>query len=216
MTASNVGGTSTIRRLGVPIVLVVALLAAMIWDTTFLDPEAATAAGTADFSPEEFAAAMFPQLTDLYVETAVDVAAVGAARREHPDASGERFGVDLGSERFGFSLEAQGEAVEVDADFITIAVEEDPALVVRVPLTTAINGSPIRDASGTIAFGDFRDQTEYQEIANQFRQIMLADVIEPLDLGAIEGQQVRVVGAWLQGGPPDTFLIQPVLIEVDL
>lgn len=216
MTASNVGGTSTIRRVGVPVALVIALVAAMIWDTTFMDPEAATAAGTADFSPEEFAVAMFPQLTELYVETAVDVTQVGAARRDDPEAAAEQFGVDLGSGRFGFSLEAQGEAVEVDEDFITIAIEEDPDLVVRVPLSTAINGSPIRDASGTIAFGDFRDQTEYQEVSNQFRQIMLADVIEPLDLGAIEGQQVRVVGAWLQGGPPDTFLIQPVLIEVGL
>ena len=216
MTTSNVERISTIRRVGVPAGIVIVLVAAMIWDTTFLDPDAATAAGTADFSPEEFAVAMFPQLTELYVETAVDVADVGAALREDPETAAERFGVDLGSGRYGFSLEAQGEAVEVDEGFITIAVEEDPALVVRVPLTTAINGSPIRDASGTIAFGDFRDQTEYQEVANQFRQIMLRDVIEPLDLGAIEGKQVRVVGAWLQGGPPDTFLIQPVLIEVEL
>jgi predicted lipoprotein len=86
---------------------------------------------------------------------------------------------------------------------------------VRVPLTTAINGSPIRDASGTIAFGDFRDQTEFQEVANQFRRLMIRDVIDPLDLTSIEGQQVRVVGAWLEGGPPDTFLIQPVLVEVN-
>jgi predicted lipoprotein len=212
---SSAGRTAIIRRAALWVVVVIAVGAAMVWDTTFLDPEAAIVVGVAEFSPEEFAEVTFPQLTELYAETAVDVAEVGAALREDPDNAGERFGIDVGSGRFGYALEARGEAVEVDEDFITIAIDDNPDLVVRVPLTTAINGSPIRDASGTIAFGDFRDQTEFQEVANQFRRLMIRDVIDPLDLTAIEGQQVRVVGAWLQGGPPDTFLIQPVLVEVN-
>lgn len=215
MTASTEAESSRLKGIAVRFLLVVALLGGMAWDTTFLSPEDAVAFGLVEFSPEEYAEAMFPQLRDIYIETAVDVADVGAAIREDPETAGERFGTALGSDRYGFALEAEGLAVEADDDFITIAIEADPALVVRVPLSTAINGAPIRDASGTISFGDFRDQTEFQSVANNFRRVIERDVVAPLDRGAIEGQQVRVVGAWLQGGPPDTFIIQPVLIEVN-
>jgi len=193
----------------------VVLIVVMIWDTTFIGPEEALARGAAEFSAEEYATFAFPELVEVYEETAVDVARVGAALRDDPEAGAEEFGVDLGSGRYGFALSAVGEVSEVTDDFITIAIADDPDLDVRVPLTTAVNGTPIRDASGTVAFGDFRDQTQYQDVANEFRQLMLDEVIAPLDLAGAEGQEISVVGAWLQGGPPDTFVIQPVRIDIN-
>jgi predicted lipoprotein len=203
-----------IKRLQILAVFAV-LIVVVIWDTTFIGPEEALARGAAEFSAEEFAALSFPDLVELYEETAVDVAQVGAALRDDPEAGAEEFGNDLGSGRFGFALSATGEVSEVTEDFITIAIEDDPDLDVRVPLTTAVNGSPIRDATGTIAFGDFRDQTQYQDVANEFRLIVLDEVIAPLDLAGADGQEIFVVGAWLQGGPPDTFVIQPVRIDIN-
>lgn len=85
---------------------------------------------------------------------------------------------------------------------------------VRIPLTTALNGAPIRDVTGTVSFGDFANQTEYQEVANEYKLSIQRNVIGALDLGGLDGKTIDVVGAWAVGGPPDTYLIQPVAIEV--
>ena len=50
--------------------------------------------------------------------------------------------------------------------------------------------SSIRDATGFIEFGDFRDQTEYGKVASEINKKVVAD-LESLDTASLEGQRSR-------------------------
>lgn len=203
---------SRARRLIGPAVVVVAF-GALIADTTFVGGDDATAFTVGTFSAEEFVEESFDDLAAVMETNAVDIEELAVAIEDDPDAAGGEFGQDLGAGRFTYQVSATGPVVEVDDDFITMGVPDEGGLDVRIPLTTALSGTPIRDATGEIGFGDFGDQTEYQSVANQLKLRVERDVLGPLDLTSLEGETLTVVGAYVSGGPPDTFIVQPVSIE---
>ena len=202
------------KRLGIPLGGVAVLVGAMLADTTFVNEGEVGSFVAAEFSAEEYTDQLLVDLTQLMEETAVEAHVLAEAMREDPEQAGEQYGNDIGSNRYGFAIEALGTAVEVDESFARIELHADPDVDVRLPLSTALNGTPIRDALGVVSFGDFRDQTQYQAVANEIRSRVEEDVIGPLDLEGLEGREIRVVGAWLSNGPPDTFVIHPVIAEV--
>ena len=214
MSSRRSATRSAWTRRGISLGAVAVLVAAMIASTTFVNESEMAAFGAADFSAEEFADQFVIDMRQLMEETAVEVHVLAEAIRDDPDEAGERYGNDIGSGRYGFAVEAIGTAVEVDDLFARLEIHPDPDLDVRLPLSTTLNGTPIRDAMGVISFGDFRDQTQYQSVAHEIKVRVEEDVISPLDLEMLEGREVRVVGAWLSNGPPDTFVIQPVIAEV--
>jgi predicted lipoprotein len=203
-----------------PVRLLVALgiagvLVAMVLDTTFLDPTEQAAAVTPVFSAAAYVDEQFPATADAVTAAAVELPELAAAVDEDPVAAGAAYGVDSGSGKFTVPVAAEGTVAEVDDRFVLLAVEGMPeGADVRIPLTTSLNGAPIRDATGDVSFGDFANQTDYQAVANEYKRKVLDDVIGPLDLDALPGSTVRVVGAWVTGGPENTYIIQPVSIEV--
>lgn len=193
----------------------VALVVAMAVDTEFLDPTEQSTAQAPTFSPAAYVDEHFPETARMISEAAVELPALADALADDAAAARAEYGVDAGSGAFVFPVVVTGSVAEVDDRFITLAVDGMPeGADVRIPLTTALNGAPIRDVTGTALFGDFADQTEYQEVANEYKLSVRDDVIGALDLAALDGKTLDVVGAWAQGGPPDTYLIQPVIIGV--
>ena len=85
---------------------------------------------------------------------------------------------------------------------------------VRIPVGSAVSGTPIRDASGFMTFSDFPGQTDFQNVANELKLKIAADVVGPLDPSSLKGKNVTVVGAFSTGGPANAFLVQPASIEV--
>ncbi len=193
-------------------VAVVALVVAAILDTTFLDPEGAADVSAPTFSPAAFVDEEFPGVRDTLIENAVDIAELAPAIEDDLDAAGEQFGVPLGSGRYVFQIRATGTVENVDDDFIELSIPDAPDADVRIPLGSALTGTPVRDATGEIRFGDFPDQTAYQSVANEFGLRMRNEVLADLASEDLEGRQMTVVGAWTSG--PPVFIIQPVAIEV--
>ena len=191
---------------------VVALIVAAILDTTFLDPEGAADVSAPTFSPAAFVDEEFPVIRDAMIENAVDISELAPAIADDLDAAGEQFGVALGAGRYVFQVRASGSVESVDDDFIELSIPDAPDADVRIPLGSALTGTPVRDATGDIQFGDFPDQTAYQSVANEFKLKMQDEVLAELAPAELEGQQVTVVGAWVSG--PPVFIIQPVAIEV--
>src|SRR5699024_3359595 len=76
----------------------------------------------------------------------------------------------------------------------------------------------LRDASGEVSFGDFVNQTEYQNVALELNNKAAEDVFVDLDPDDLEGEDVTVIGAvkWTSdtGGEVDAVAITPVEIEV--
>ena len=196
-------------------VLVVVAVAAVV-DTTFIGPGQAAAGGAAGpFDPAKYAADQFPRLTEEIGRRATELSVLAPALDADLAAAGKRYGQDLGAGSFAFAVKATGTVKTVDENFAVLTVRGVPASdVVRIPLGAALNGSPIRDCTGTLRFGDFPDQTAYQEVSNQFRQLAQRQVIAKADLTAAVGKTVSVVGAIGSGGPKRTYSVNPVSITV--
>jgi predicted lipoprotein len=194
---------------------VVVLVIAMALSTKFLTPEEVSALNPEAFNAETFVEEEFPGLKEEITRSATDIAVLAPAVAKDPAAAGAQYGQDLGSGAFAFPVTATGEATQVDAEFILLSVPGLPAQVeVRIPLGAAVSGTPVRDATGTLKFGDFVDQTAFQSVANELKLKIERDVLSTIDPQAVKGTQITVVGAWATGGPPNSFIIQPVSIEV--
>jgi predicted lipoprotein len=198
---------------GAVVLLLVVL--AMFLDTKFLSPEAAAKLNPAAFSAESYAKKEFPKVAESIKAKATDIAVLAPAVTKDLAAAGKQYGNDLGSNAFAFPVKATGTADEVDANFVLLAVPGVPAdTKVRIPIGAAVSGTPVRDATGEIKFGDFTGQTDFQSVANQFKLRIQADVLSKVDPPSMKGKTVTVYGAWATGGPPKSFIIQPVSIEV--
>jgi predicted lipoprotein len=155
------------------------------------------------------------------VRTAITDGAVPLAdvlNRIQPDASGkattdqltpiaEELGLITTGEAHVYRVHATGTVTDVDTKSsrgsIGLAVDgyEGP-IKVRVYVGTRIpsDESSIRDAAGFIAFGDFRDQTEYGKVASEINKRVVADLEAAGVAGeaaqSLSGRKVDVTGAF--------------------
>ncbi|GAB4085124.1 hypothetical protein GCM10028784_17540 [Myceligenerans cantabricum] len=195
--------------------LAAVLVVAMGLSTRWLTPEEAEAVNPPPFEATAFVEEKFPEQVELLTDQATDVAELAPAISDDLPGAAAEHGVDLGGGAYAFPLTATGTVTEADESFAVLDVPGlAPKYEVRIALGAAVNGNPVRDASGTMQFGDFPDQTSFQAVANELRTTISQDVLADVDAGALEGKDVTVYGAWGTGGPADSYVIQPVAIEV--
>ncbi len=189
------------------------VLVAMYLSTTFLSPAEEAKVNPPPFNGETYSAEAFPKQAAAIEEKAVDLGTLIPAVEKDVKSAAQQYGVDSGSGNYTFPVKATATVIDVDENFIHL---ESPVRGDRVliPLGLAVNGTPVRDALGTITFGDFIDQTDFQTVANQFKLIIEKDVLAPADPANLTGKTVSVVGAWATGGAENTYIIQPVKLEV--
>lgn len=201
------------RNLVVAIVLGAVLLVLMVAVTPFKTAAQVKALNPPPFAADAYVAKSFPRIVATITQEATPITTLAPAVDADPAAAGKEYGLDAGSGSFTFAVSARGTVASVDANFAVLTVAGLPeGDVVRVPLGGALNGTPVRDAAG-LAFGDFPGQTEFQNVANELKKTMTTKVLQPADLAGKQGQQVSVVGAYATGGPPKSFIVQPVSIE---
>ncbi len=206
--------SSARRRRLVGAAALAALVVAMIVDTTFLGPEEESALNPVAFDAATYVDNEFPGIAEALGSGATDVTELAPALLADPAAAAASYGVDVGGAAVSYPITATGTVAEVDEDFAVIAVDGVPdGTVVRVPLGTALSGTPVRDAAG-LRFSDFPGQTDYQSVANELGLQVREEVLTPADLPSLSGQEVTVTGAYTPGGPAGSFLVQPVTIEV--
>jgi predicted lipoprotein len=194
--------------------VVVALAVAMAASTRWLTAEQVGALTPKPFSAREFAAQKFPEIQQKVVEKAVGVTELAPALAKDEASAGAQFGVDSGSGKFAIPVKAEGTVASVDENWIVLDTPDVKGFTVRIPVGTTISGNPIRDVTGDIHFGDFTDQTTYQEVANQLKLLVQREIMDPLDKGRLQGGTLSVAGAFTTGGAPNQIIIQPVKVEV--
>ena len=120
-----------------------------------------------------------------------------------------------------FDVKATGTVVEATDASLRLQVDGVPnQTVVLVPLTTAVNGSVLRDAMG-FKFADAPGQTQYQYVSDEIKKLMLADLQSSVpDPASLQGKKVTVVGVvsvTSTGGGPvpraKPVNVQPLTIE---
>jgi len=168
------------------------------------------AALNVEFDPVAYVDETWPTIQTTIAENAVPLADV--LNRIQPDAEGkatkesltpiaEELGRITTGEAHVYRVTASGTVTDVDTETSrgTIGLQVDGydgPIEVRVYVGPRIpsDESSIRDATGFIEFGDFRDQTEYGKVASEINK-KVAEDLEAVRAELSEGQRVSLIGA---------------------
>jgi predicted lipoprotein len=86
-------------------------------------------------------------------------------------------------------------------------------LVIRVQTGPAIYGTDLRDATGTISFGQFVNQIDYQNAGSALNREMKKQILSKIDTATLAGKTVSIVGAFKLTNP-NNWLVTPVKLDV--
>ena len=165
------------------------------------------------FSAEAYGEETFPEIRVAVEEKAAPAETLAAAIAEDREAAVAQHGTPSGiapvmSVSFtGTVGEGKSGVYEVDVEGLT----ED--VLVRVQTGPAVTGTALRDAPGTIEFGQFTNQIEYQNAGAAINEAMKERVLADLDRDALSGRTISVTGAFSLINPAN-WLVTPVRLEV--
>lgn len=205
--------SKTVVRAAVAAALAVALILAMALDTKVVPTGASGAVAPGTFSPAAYGQSEFPKVRKAIQDRAVAAPVLAAAIAEDPAAAAKQYGVasGVGPE---FPVSFTGVVGKGDSGNYDVKVDGVPEGVsISLQTGPAIMGTDLRDASGTISFGQFTNQIEYQNAGSALNKQMKKDVLSKLDTAAIGGKTVSVVGAF-QLTDPTKWLVTPVDLVV--
>jgi len=178
--------------------------------------DAASATDAKTYVADAWASKIVPTVHDK----AVDITTVAAAVAKDPEAAGKQYGHQAGTgSPYAFMVKGSGTVTKVDTSVPTgpMTVEIPQAggkpLTVAIATGPVIAGTAIRDAVGFISFGDFTNQIEYANVANEINARVKTDVIAKADVKGATGKKVTFAGAFsnLPGG---SILVVPTELEV--
>jgi len=184
-------------------------------NTTFLSDAEVAADAPKEFSLTDFAATNLPLIAAEIQARAVDMAIIAEAANKDIVAAGAQYGRDLGNKSFVFAIKTTAKVKSIDVNFIVLDVPGSSAKdTFNIPIGLALSGNPLRDVTGKITFGNFYDQTQYQDAANALKDLVRSSIINKLDLANLIGKTLEIYGAWNNGPVPNTYNIQPTSIIV--
>jgi predicted lipoprotein len=200
-------------RLTIASVAALVLLAAMAFDTKIVQIGSADDAQPNVFAPDTYGEQQFPKIQADIEGRAVAADVLAAAIAKDKAAAAKQYGVagSVGSE---IPVKLTGVAGKASSGIYRIAVDGLPdTLVVRVQTGPAINGTDLRDATGTINFGQFTNQIDYQNAGSALNKEMKKQVLAKVDTANLTGKTISVIGVF-QLINPNSWLITPVKLDV--
>lgn len=190
--------------------VVVFVVVSLLFGFTFVSVEE-EAALTDEFDPIAYVDDKWETIETAIRDNAVPLADV--LNRIEPGADGristeeltpvaEELGLITTGEAHVYRVTGTGTVTDVDTETsrgsIGLAVDGyDGPIDVRIWVGTRIpsDDSSIRDGTGFIEFGDFREQTEYGMVGAEINRRVVAG-LESLDTEGLEGQPVELTGAF--------------------
>lgn len=189
------------------------LLAAMALDTKVVKIGSVADVQPNVFSPTTYGKSEFPKVQALVESRATDAATVVAALSKDRAGAEKQYGTaaDAGPE---IPVKFTGKVGKQDFGVYDVAIAGMPGKVkVSVQTGPAITGTDLRDATGTITFGQFSNQIEYQNAGSALNKEMKKEVLAKVDTGNLAGKVISVVGVF-QLTDPDNWLVTPVKLDV--
>ncbi len=194
-------------------VLAAAVVIAMAVDTTVVRIGSERDARQQGFSADAFGEEQFPRIQTFVDGKAVDAAALGPAVLGDKDAAAKQYGTPSSTGAI-MPVKLTGVVGEGKSGVYDVKVDGVPADIrIRVQTGPAINGTELRDVPGDIAFGNFKNQIEYQNAGSGINRAMKKAVLDPIDTANIGGKTITVVGAFRLINPKN-WLITPVRVTV--
>lgn len=214
MTETSQSAKTKPKRARLYMVLgVVAVLGAIALNTKVVEIGSVDDVRQQAFNPDRFGLDEFPRIRDIVIERAPEASALAGELVADKKAAIEKYATVVG----GFPtipVRLTGVAGDQKSGVFTIAVEGLPeGTKVRVQTGPAINGTELRDISGDIEFGAFKNQIEYQDVGSGINRAMSGEVLSDLDRESLSGKTVSVTGVFKLINPKN-WLVTPVRFEV--
>ncbi len=191
----------------------IVVIGAIALDTKIVQIGSASDVRQQAFSPETFGAEQFPKIQADVEKRAVAASELAAAITADKKAAGDKYGVATStgpvipvtlSGTFG-TRKSNTNEMKIDG--------LPPETVVRVQTGPAVNGTDLRDATGTIEFGQFTNQIQYQDAGSAINNEMKKAVFAGLDPDQLDGKTATVVGVFKLINPKN-WLVTPVKVDV--
>ena len=205
--------TKVTRRAAILAAIATVVVGAIALDTTVVRIGSENDVRAKVFSPETFGAEEFPGIKSSIEERAVPAQELATAITASKADAGKKYGVPAGVGPV-MPVTFTGIAGERKGNTHFVTVEGLPeGLTVRVQTGPAINGTDLRDATGTIEFGQFKNQIEYQDAGSALNNEVKKQVLAAVDVDSLTGKTVSVTGVFKLVNPK-SWLVTPVRLEV--
>lgn len=193
--------------------LAVVVIAAIALDTKVVKIGSEHDAREQAFSKDAFGAAEFPKVQADVEKRAVKAEDLAAAITADKAAAGKKFGVATTTGPV-LPVSFTGVVGERKGNMNTIKVAGIPDdVTVRLQTGPAINGTDLRDATGQIVFGQFKNQIEYQDAGSALNLEMKKQALAGIDPEALAGKTVEVTGVFKLINPKN-WMVTPVKVTV--
>ncbi|OXC73617.1 DUF2291 family protein [Caballeronia sordidicola] len=193
--------------------LAVVLIVAMALSTKAVKIGSAGDTQVKAFDPAVYGEAQFPKTQAAIEGRAVSADTLATAIAKDQDAAGKQYGVAGGGIGPEISVKFTGVAGSEDAGIYTVKVPNVPdSVIIRVQTGPAINGTDLRDATGTISFEQFTNQIDYQNAGYAINTAMKKAVLSKVDTAKLTGKTISVVGVF-QLINPNGWLVTPVKLD---
>ncbi|KQS14598.1 hypothetical protein ASG04_01735 [Curtobacterium sp. Leaf183] len=215
MTATTVSRPRNRRRTGriVTAVVIVIVVIVMALSTKVVPKGSDLGAGPTAFSASAWGKTNFPKVQKAIAKKATPAATLATAIAADQTAAATKYGVDAGTgPEFATTFTGIVGAAQDGVSPVTVSgIPSD--LVIRIQTGPAINGTDLRDAPGTIEYGQFTNQIDYQNAASALNDQVKKQVLAKTDVGSLAGKTVTVTGAF-QLVNPKGWLVTPSQLEV--
>lgn len=194
------------------VIAAVVVIGAIAFDTKVVKIGSDADVRPQTFSPETYGVSEFPKIKASIEERAADAVEVANALVADKAAAGKKYGV--GAVNPVIPVKFTGTVVERKSNYNVVKVDGMPeGVAIRVQTGPAINGTDLRDATGTVEFGQFKNQIEYQNAGSALNNEMKKQVLANVDADALADKTVSVVGVFKLVNPKN-WLVTPVGLEV--
>lgn len=212
--ASDTRTRSPIRPWHVQVVVLIVVVVAVFFNVKVVSIADATAASPDAFDPATFAVDNYeteivPQIEKdaVPLATLLTDLAGGADEDEFGNSSGA-------ASSYSFPVSFSGIAGTPAGGVVPITVDGVPSgVTVQLQVGPALNGTALRDVTGTISFDQFTNQLEYQKVGTELNNQVKATVLDTLDVASLAGKTVTVTGAYTRVNPALVSVV-PVKLEV--
>ena len=215
--ASNLASANEKRGpskfLKISLLAAIALIAAIALDTKVVVVGSQEDARQEGFNPDQFGAEQFPRIRDMVMQKAPAALLLAEKLADDKKAALKEFATMAGAFPV-LPIHLTGVVGKGASGIFNITIEGLPeGTKVRVQTGPAINGTELRDITGDIAFGKFKNQIEYQDAGAGINRAMSSSILTDLDRDNLSGKAIDVKGVFKLINPKN-WLVTPVSLEI--
>ncbi len=156
-----------------------------------------------------------PVIVPYIMKHAVDVLTLDKAIQKNMTSAGAKYGHQDGpSNAFAVPVKFTGTAEAFVNDFMPVTVPGlTKGVTIYVQMGPALNGTTLRDVTGTVDFQQFVNQLAYQDAATKLNDKVRELVLSKIDKNSLKGKKVTITGAFSVTNQQN-YIIMPIKVEV--